>query len=84
MFARGPSHIGCDKVPGCMSMLLHLADGSDMRSAAIGADVSCEVGILGPVRNADQLSDTKLNTSDLSNTTEYGLEPGGLWGSIQS
>ena len=84
MFARGPSCKGCDEVPDCMSMLLHLAEGSDIRSAAIGADVSCGVGILGPVRNADQLPNTKLNTSHLSNTTEYGLEPGDLWGSIQS
>ena len=43
-----------------MSMVLHLAEGSDIRSAALGVDVSWEVGELGPVRIADQLPNTEF------------------------
>jgi len=75
--------MGCGGVPGCMSVLQR-AEGSDAESASIGADVSCGVGKLGCVRNADQLPNTKLNTSHLSSTTEYGLEPGDLRDTIQS
>jgi hypothetical protein len=40
MSALNPSCTRCDKVSRCMSMVLHLAEDSDIRSVAIGADVS--------------------------------------------